>query len=68
MLLLSDEERDVLRWGRNCTVSPPKGVDSMVYKKATALEVLVRVLHRCKLKRVEWDALYVLVLVLQSGL
>eukprot|EP00983_Pelagomonas_calceolata_P026542 833109-Pelagomonas_calceolata.AAC.1 len=41
-VLLSEEEMDVLRWGRNSNaVSPPKSVDSRVYKKATALEVLV---------------------------
>ncbi len=40
--MLTEEERDVLRWGRNASaVSPPKGTDSKVYKKATALEVLV---------------------------
>ncbi len=39
---LSAEELEVLRWARNSSaVSPPKGVDSMSYKKATALEVLV---------------------------
>jgi len=45
-VLLSEEEMDVLRWGRNSNaVSPPKSVDSRVYKKATALEVLVGYLY-----------------------
>ncbi|KAF5830788.1 hypothetical protein DUNSADRAFT_14055 [Dunaliella salina] len=44
--LLTEEEMDVLRWGRNSNaVSPPKNVDSRVYKKATALEVLVGYLY-----------------------
>jgi len=42
--LMSKEELDVLNWGKNANaVSPPKGVDSKAYKKATALEVLVSV-------------------------
>jgi 23S rRNA maturation mini-RNase III len=39
---LTDEERDVLRWGRNSTkINIPRGLDTKLYKKATALEVLV---------------------------
>ena len=41
---MTEEERDVLRWGRNSgAVNVPKSVDSKAYKKATALEVLVSV-------------------------
>ena len=39
---LTAEERDVLRWARNSsTISAPRGMDSLQYKKATAIEVLV---------------------------
>ena len=45
-LVLTSEELDVLRWARNSSaVSPPKGTDSRTYKKATALEALVRQGH-----------------------
>lgn len=40
--LLHDVEVGVLRWGRNAGVSPPRHVAAATYKKATALEVLVR--------------------------
>ncbi len=41
-LRLTAEELDVLRWARNSSsISPPRGMDSLQYKKATALEVLV---------------------------
>ncbi|GLC39026.1 hypothetical protein PLESTB_001284800 [Pleodorina starrii] len=41
-LVLSGEEADVLRWGRNAAVSSvPRDVPVGVYKKATAVEVLV---------------------------
>ena len=39
---LTAEERDVLRWARNSSsISAPRGMDSLQYKKATAIEVLV---------------------------
>lgn len=44
-LSLSSQERDVLRWGCNADVSPPKGTEARVYKKATAFEVLVAYLY-----------------------
>ena len=35
-----------MRWAKNSsTISAPRGMDSLVYKKATALEVLVAALH-----------------------
>lgn len=41
-LSLKAQEVDLLRWARNSSqLSPPSNVDSLVYKKATALEVLV---------------------------
>lgn len=40
---LTAEEVDIMRWARNSSaVSPPKGTDRLAYKKATALEALVR--------------------------
>ncbi|GLI65091.1 hypothetical protein VaNZ11_008528, partial [Volvox africanus] len=45
-LVLTAEELDVLRWGRNAGVSSvPKDVPVGVYKKATAVEVLVAHLY-----------------------
>jgi 23S rRNA maturation mini-RNase III len=39
---LSAQEQDVLRWARNSSaISAPRGMDSLQYKKATAVEVLV---------------------------
>ena len=44
--ILTDDERDLMRWAKNSSaISAPRGMDSLVYKKATALEVLVAVLH-----------------------
>lgn len=40
-LALSGQEQDVLRWGRNAAVNIPRHLPAMVYKKATAVEVLV---------------------------
>lgn len=46
-LVLSGQEQDVLRWGRNAAVNIPRHLPAMVYKKATAVEVLVsRVIGR----------------------
>lgn len=43
---LTPEERDVLRWAKNSsTVNTPRGMDSLQYKKATAVEVLVGILY-----------------------
>jgi len=43
---LTPDERDVLKWGTNAHgLNPPKAVDARVYKKATALEVLVAHLY-----------------------
>ena len=40
--LLTPDEDDVLRWARNSnTISPPRNMDALQYRKATALEVLV---------------------------
>lgn len=40
---LTEKERDVLRWGHNAHgLTPPDKIDMRLYKKATALEVLVR--------------------------
>jgi 23S rRNA maturation mini-RNase III len=42
---LTNDERDVLRWGRNAKVSVPKRFTAVkngeVYRKATAIECLV---------------------------
>jgi hypothetical protein len=39
---LTVEEQDLLRWAKNSsTVTIPRGMDALQYKKATALEVLV---------------------------
>lgn len=38
--LLTDVERDVLRWAGNSAVSR-RSLDTLVYKKATAFEILV---------------------------
>jgi 23S rRNA maturation mini-RNase III len=41
-VVLSSEERDILRWARNASgLNPPSGTDTLSYKKATALEALV---------------------------
>jgi ribonuclease-3 family protein len=45
---LTDEERDVLRWGRNATGTSPKrvsqgGMTREIYREATAIECLVRI-------------------------
>jgi ribonuclease-3 family protein len=45
---LTDEERDVLRWGRNATGTSPKrvsqgGMTKEIYREATAIECLVRI-------------------------
>ncbi|GIL78585.1 hypothetical protein Vretifemale_7992 [Volvox reticuliferus] len=46
-LVLTAEELNVLRWGRNASVSSvPKDVPVGLYKKATAVEVLVRLVHK----------------------
>jgi len=39
--LLTDEERDVMRWGGNGPKSAPRGLDMRVYRDATAMEALV---------------------------
>lgn len=40
--MLSQDEQAVLRWGGNSgAVAPPRHVDRVAYKKATAFEVLV---------------------------
>jgi ribonuclease-3 family protein len=40
------EEQDVLRWAKNSsTVNAPRGMDSLQYKKATAVEALVGLLY-----------------------
>ena len=44
---LSEQEQDVLRWGRNANVKVPKrfsqsGMHGQTYKEATAIECLVR--------------------------
>lgn len=44
-LVLSGQEQDVLRWGRNAAVNIPRHLPAMVYKKATAVEVLVAYLY-----------------------
>lgn len=49
---LTDEERDVLRWGGNAKVTVPQrfsksGAHAVTYKRATALECLVRAIG-CK--------------------
>ena len=44
---LSDEEKDIVRRGRNVkTNSKPKYCDILTYKYATALEVLIGYLYR----------------------
>eukprot|EP00798_Chlamydomonas_sp_ICE-L_P024350 gene24350-9967_t len=41
--VLTDVEKDVLRWGRNSSsIKAPKKMDVLRYKKATAFEVLTR--------------------------
>ena len=39
--VLTDGEQDVLRWGRNASVRPPRGLERRVYSDATAVECLV---------------------------
>ena len=39
--VLTDAEKDVLRWGRNASVKPPRGLERKVYSDATAVECLV---------------------------
>jgi ribonuclease-3 family protein len=49
---LTAEETDILRWaGNSSAVSPPRGVEAWVYKKATALECLVAYLYLTDLIR-----------------
>jgi len=44
--VLTMEEQDVLRWAKNSsTVNAPRGMDSLQYKKATAVEALVGLLY-----------------------
>ncbi|PNH08485.1 hypothetical protein TSOC_004959 [Tetrabaena socialis] len=43
--LVTPEELDVMRWGRNASVSVPKQQSALTYKKATALEVLVAYMY-----------------------
>ncbi|GAX76471.1 hypothetical protein CEUSTIGMA_g3916.t1 [Chlamydomonas eustigma] len=46
LIVLTSEEQDVLRWAKNnSTISTPRGMDALQYKKATALEVLVAILY-----------------------
>ncbi|NMG58690.1 ribonuclease III [Geitlerinema sp. P-1104] len=42
---LTDEERDVIRRGRNATVRPPKRLDPKTYQEATGLEALIGYLY-----------------------
>ncbi|MEW5305510.1 MAG: hypothetical protein WDW36_008044 [Sanguina aurantia] len=42
--LLTDAERDVLRWAGNSAVSR-RSLDTLVYKKATAFEILLAYLY-----------------------
>lgn len=49
--LVTTEEADVLRWGRNAAASIPKHLDALTYKKATAVEVLVAYLYLTNRRR-----------------
>ncbi|USR90976.1 ribonuclease III [Phormidium yuhuli AB48] len=42
---LTDEERDVIRRGRNATTRPPKRLDPKIYQEATGLEALIGYLY-----------------------
>jgi ribonuclease-3 family protein len=42
---LTDEERDVIRRGRNATVRSPKRLDPKTYQEATGLEALIGYLY-----------------------
>ncbi|CAG9460060.1 unnamed protein product [Pedinophyceae sp. YPF-701] len=42
---LSDAEREVLAWGRNANVKPPRNLSAKEYKDATAVEVLCAYLY-----------------------
>lgn len=53
---LTDEERDVLRWGGNAKVTVPQrfsksGAHAVTYKRATALECLVGWVYLTDAKR-----------------
>ena len=46
--VLTEEELDILKRGRNATsVTPPKNADPAHYRKATAVEALFGYLHLC---------------------
>lgn len=43
--LLTEEERDVLRWGKNANVQAPRNLPAKTYREATAIEVLCAYLY-----------------------
>lgn len=48
LYMLDDEERDIMRRGRNANkVSAPKNTDPRTYRHSTALEALFGYLHLC---------------------
>ena len=42
---LTDEEKDILRKGRNACVSKPRRLSRLIYQQATCLETLIGYLH-----------------------
>ncbi len=42
---LTEEEKDIVRRGRNCKSTPPKNADFMDYKYATGFEALIGYLY-----------------------
>lgn len=56
--ILSDEEKDVIRWGNNAKISTPKrfsksGTHGKTYRAATALECLVGFLYLTDMSRLQ---------------